>query len=135
MIFARDVLAYVAKAADLPLADLVGETRKRPIARVRFIAIWVIRQRCPHMSYTAIGRLLNRDHTTILNADRRAPELMAANERLSEIAADAMDRFAKPEIDSLNLAIQHATTELAALEKQRELHLNAGTAALFQGAA
>jgi chromosomal replication initiation ATPase DnaA len=33
-------------------------------------------QRCPHMSLTRIGQLLNRDHTTVLHAFQSVPQFV-----------------------------------------------------------
>lgn len=135
MIFARDVLAFVADAAGVKVTDLTGPCRRRPYTHVRFIAVWSIRQCCQHMSYPAIGRLLGRDHTTILHADRRAVEEMAKQPRLQQIAMDAIARFATSELESLDHAIALASAELDALNAARDAHLNAGTVALFERAA
>jgi len=136
MIFAKDVLAFVAKEAGVSAADLIGPNRKKALTHIRFIAVWVIRQRCPHMSYPAVGRLLGgRDHTTIIHASKRAEEEMAKQPRLQQIAMDAIARFATSELESLDHAIALASAELDALKATRDAHLNAGTVALFERAA
>ncbi len=136
MIRARDVLSHVARAADMTVEDLTGPSRRRTYAHARFVVVWLIRQKCPHMSYPAIGRLLgNRDHTTALHADRSAPKAMAENPRLQKIATDAMAHFSTSQIESLNHAIAEVSAELDALTSEREACLNSETAALFGAAA
>lgn len=126
MILARDVLAYVADAANVSITDLTGPSHRKPYTHVRFVIVWLIRQRCPHMSYPAIGRLLgNRDHTTIIHAERRAHEVMAKYPRLNEIAAAAMVHFGDTEIDGLERQIELATAQLAALKRKREIRIRA----------
>ncbi|WP_283160234.1 helix-turn-helix domain-containing protein, partial [Pseudomonas syringae] len=113
MIYARDVLTYVANAAGVKVTDLTGPCRRRPYTYYRFVAVWAIRQLCQHMSYPAIGRLMGgRDHTTVLHADRRAVEEMAKQPRLQQIAMDAIARFATSELEGLDHAIALASAEL-----------------------
>lgn len=136
MIYARDVLAYVANAAGVKVTDLTGPCRKRPFTYYRFIAVWSIRQLCQHMSYPAIGRMLGgRDHTTIINADRRADEEMAKRPDLQKIAMDTLGHFSTSEIESLDHSIALVSAELDALLAAREAKLNADTGALFARAA
>lgn len=136
MIYARDVLTYVANAAGVKVTDLTGPCRRRPFTYYRFIAVWAIRQCCQHMSYPAIGRLMGgRDHTSILHADRRAEEEMARSPELQKIAMDAVGHFATNEIESLDHSIALVSAELDALMAAREAKLNADTGALFARAA
>lgn len=91
-ILARDVAAFVAADHGLTLADLRAKRRTNQFAHPRMIAMHLIRTLCPHMSYPAIGTLLNRDHTTVLSADRRIARL----------------RFSHPEIGaSIDRALAH----------------------------
>lgn len=136
MIFARDVLAFVADAGDVKVTDLTDPCRRRPYTHLRFVAVWAIRQCCPHMSYPAIGRLLGgRDHTTIIHAEQRAEEEMAKQPRLQQIAMDALARFSTSEIEGLDHAIALVSAELEALRAAREAKLNADTGPLFARAA
>lgn len=136
MIYARDVLAYVANAAGVKVTDLTGPCRRRPYTYYRFIAVWAIRQLCQHMSYPNIGQMLGgRDHTTMIHADRRAEEEMANRPDLQKIAMDALGHFATSEIESLDHSIALVSAELDALMAAREAKLNADTGALFARAA
>lgn len=136
MIYARDVLTYVANAAGVEVTDLTGPCRRRPYTYYRFVAVWAIRQLCQHMSYPAIGRMMgDRDHTTIIHAERRAEEEMAKRPDLQKIAMDALGHFATSEIESLDHSIALVSAELDALMAVREAKLNADTGALFARAA
>lgn len=136
MIYARDVLAYVANAAGVKVTDLTGPCRRRPFTHYRFIAVWAIRQLCQHMSYPAIGRMFGgRDHTTMIHADIRAGEEMAKRPDLQKIAMDTLGHFAMSEIESLDHSIAVVSAELDALLAAREAKLNADTGALFARAA
>jgi chromosomal replication initiator protein len=61
----RDLIASVAAAFDLTIADLTGRSRQRHIAEARQAAAWVLRRASP-LSLETIGQVLGgRDHTTI----------------------------------------------------------------------
>lgn len=61
----KQLIADVAAALDVEMADLTGRSRVRHIAEARQAAAWVLRRASP-LSLEQIGRLLGgRDHTTI----------------------------------------------------------------------
>lgn len=67
--------AHVAAEHGLGLPDLVGRSRRRDVVDARAAAMVALR-RYHQMSYPAIGRVLDRDHTTVLETiARHAPEL------------------------------------------------------------
>lgn len=95
-IFAHEVVRYVATLYDLSVDDLKGPCRARRVARPRQIAMHCVRRLCPHMSYPAIGMLLDRDHTTVMHGERKIGELVELEEDIA-IAVDAvMFRFHPP---------------------------------------
>src|SRR5881296_1810561 len=58
-------LAAIAEAADVTLGELRGPSRDWRIVEVRHVAAAYLRSH--GLSLVAIGRLLGRDHTTVLN--------------------------------------------------------------------
>lgn len=59
-------------------ADIIGPSRRHDHVIPRFAAVWVSRKR--GYSLPQIGkRLGDRDHTTILSAERRAEQLRATD--------------------------------------------------------
>jgi chromosomal replication initiator protein len=68
--FARQIIKEVAEKHRLKPEHLTGYTRVRPIVRARWEAAHRMRKELK-MSSTAIGRRLNRDHTTIIYALRQ----------------------------------------------------------------
>jgi len=71
-------------AAEKTEADLNNIFKCRRLRGLEFeaicAAIWAIRRGSnPQLSYPQIGTLLNRDHTTVINADRRAKEMRDAD--------------------------------------------------------
>lgn len=80
----QQVIAAVAEDAGLYVGVLIGQSRIRPVARPRQVAAYLMRRLCPHLSRPAIGRLLgNRDHTTIIHAERQIALLMTTDDDLA----------------------------------------------------
>jgi len=74
------LLAIVARALGVRVADLTGRSRARRIGEARILAAYVLRTQIPALSQEAIGDLLGgRDHSTIGYALERAPALLAAD--------------------------------------------------------
>lgn len=66
----REIIARVAKLHDLTAEDITGPSRLAEHCEARF---HVTRElRASGRSVSAIGRMLNRDHTTIVHGLRRA---------------------------------------------------------------
>nr|WP_285840085.1 helix-turn-helix domain-containing protein [Sphingopyxis alaskensis] len=56
---------------DVEVDDLIGITKVRELVLPRAAVVMVLRDE-PPMSYSQIGRLLCRDHSTIINLERIA---------------------------------------------------------------
>lgn len=69
-----EIVASVAKVAAVPVAEIMGTSRLRKVARARQLAMWHGRQ--AGLSYPQIGQFLNRDHTSVMNGVRRVEQLM-----------------------------------------------------------
>lgn len=69
----KQILCAIVDQFGIPHAELVGNSRVGHIIEARYAAAWALR-RAGYAS-TLVGRLLNRDHSTILYAARRAMEL------------------------------------------------------------
>lgn len=65
------IISLVAAKHGVTAADIVGPSRTRKIVAARHEAIGVVYTHCRQVSLPAIGRLFNRDHTTILHALRK----------------------------------------------------------------
>ena len=61
------VFAAVEKKYGVTKAELVGKSRVKEVAQARHITIHLIRT-LTEMSLPAIGKLFNRDHTTVLSS-------------------------------------------------------------------
>lgn len=62
----------------VPFSEIIGSRQHRRVLRARFAVAWASRRK--GISSPVIGRMLGRrDHSTILNAERRADEWRAAD--------------------------------------------------------
>lgn len=86
----RQILEAVAASYNLPVYALVSATRAHRVARPRFAAALLLREK-RYMSSKRIGHALKRDHTTALHEVRRAKWLLlndtawAANYHAAEL--------------------------------------------------
>lgn len=67
----RGIMAEVALAHGVTIADILGRSRAHPIVKARHQAIIELALRRPAMSLPQIGRHFSRDHTTILHVLRK----------------------------------------------------------------
>ena len=75
---AAPILVAAAQAFAVSLPAMLGPGNARAEAHARFCAAGLIRSRLGY-STPHIGRLLRRDHSTIVHALRRAAQLTAAD--------------------------------------------------------
>lgn len=67
---ARFILAAIANLYGVGIKDILGPSRLPSTVRARYQIAWEIYKNCD-LSYSQIGRILCRDHSTILYAVRR----------------------------------------------------------------
>jgi chromosomal replication initiation ATPase DnaA len=111
---ARLILALTLD--ELGIAPREWETRKtargstaRSIARAGQLAAWLA-HRNTSASLQQIGKALGRDHTTVLYALKRVPEMMASDHTLA-LAAQRLDE----RIDRLAMLPEHSAEARALL--------------------
>ena len=63
------IINEICKFYSLTTEDVTGKSRKREIVKARFIAIYIIRTETD-FKLSAIGKIFNRDHSTILHSIR-----------------------------------------------------------------
>jgi len=71
----HEIIQAVCMALEVTKDQLVSPTRKRPIVVARQIAIGLIRKYNPEATLVNIGKLFNRDHSTIIYAQRTFDDL------------------------------------------------------------
>jgi chromosomal replication initiator protein len=76
----EEIIRMTAEAYDLPVEDLLGPSRKQPLATARQIAMYLIREHTS-LSLPKIGaRFGDRDHTTVLHAVDRVKGKMKSDQ-------------------------------------------------------
>jgi chromosomal replication initiation ATPase DnaA len=73
----RSIAESVSEKTHIPLDDLLGYTKRQPVARARQFVMWKA-NKAGH-SLAAIGRALNRDHTTIRHGVREIERQLMSN--------------------------------------------------------
>jgi len=121
----RQVADFVAERHGLTFQQLISQVRVTRLARPRQIAMYVMREVCPHLSLPGIGRLLGgRDHTTVLHGINRIEALIHTHEDvLGEVLA-ALRHFDNEALSSdilLEARIDAATKHLNTLLNERRL--------------
>jgi chromosomal replication initiation ATPase DnaA len=86
---ARQIFSVVAAQSGLRPEVVLSRRMARRISRVRGRAFWAIRTIRPDMSFPRIGRIVDRDHTTILSAFRVCERRRQESEE-ERLACDAV---------------------------------------------
>lgn len=67
---AKGIIEEVSNQTMIPVRDILSKKRDRPTAHARQLCFYRIRHECNY-SLPAIGRLFDRDHTTVLHGIRQ----------------------------------------------------------------
>ena len=115
-----DVVAAITDRTGTTLIELQSASRHRHLTRLRQVTIYLLR-RLTRASLTMIGRLLYRDHTTILHALSRVEAVMQAEPSLAQLVDEVMALYPPieivEEIDDMDLVPQ-LRARIAALEER-----------------
>lgn len=65
--YVDNIITEICKYYSLSIEEVKGKSRKREIVKARFIAIYIIRMETD-FTLSGIGKIFNRDHTTILHS-------------------------------------------------------------------
>lgn len=79
MIFIRDIQAATAQHYAIPVAAMSSREQVRQFARPRQVAMALSRRLTDHSTVT-IGRIFNRDHSTIITGAQAAERRCGAND-------------------------------------------------------
>lgn len=93
-----EVLAETARLWDLGIDDLTGTSRRRRLVIPRSAIVLALRGE-PPMSYSEIGRLLGRDHSSIINLERFGGDLYARDLQFAA-RVTALRRLSEPKQES-----------------------------------
>lgn len=80
------IIVCTADYFGLSAADLLGRDRHKTVAWARQLAMALVRQRLA-LSYPEIGRVFNRDHSTVIHNVRNARVCLGISQIWSDAAA------------------------------------------------
>ncbi len=95
-----EVLAVVSRDSGIDCQTLIAPGQRQPVVRARQLVTYLIRELCPRTSLSAIGFLLNRDHTTVLYGCRRAAALLRCDRAFREAYLRTRRALITPEAGS-----------------------------------
>jgi len=85
----RKIIDATCSVYGLKYAQLSGASRNKTLVEARWVAMWMMRT-VLKMSYPEIGKVLMRDHTTVIHAmrcfDKRRDESPIVHARLAAVA-------------------------------------------------
>lgn len=74
------ILDTVSRVFEVHYKDILGKRRVHEYAEPRHAFVYLYNLMCPRVSLSAIGRQLNRNHSTIISSLRRCEDLMDCDE-------------------------------------------------------
>ncbi len=90
---ARQILEATAKAFDLTIEEMCGPSRRRPLVAARQTAMYLFRELTDY-SYPAIAREFgDRDHTTVMHAQKKVARLMGEKRQVYEQVTDLIHKI------------------------------------------
>ena len=90
---ARRILEATAKAFDLTIEEMCGPSRRRPLVAARQTAMYLFRELTDY-SYPAIAREFgDRDHTTVMHAQKKVARLMGEKRQVYEQVTDLIHKI------------------------------------------
>ena len=69
----RPIVRHICEMWNVRIDDVLGPRRAAQLTKARHHAIYEVARQCPWLSYPAIGRIFNRDHSSCISAVRLWP--------------------------------------------------------------
>lgn len=89
-----EIIRMVAATGGLTVKDLVGCRARRDVSWVRQVAYYEVHKQRPNLSIAEIGRIFNRDHTTVIYGIVKVEAAIAWAEVFLLLTTDQPDLFA-----------------------------------------
>lgn len=93
------VVNIVADFYRIPAEDILGEARAVEVVEARQVAIWICRA-AYLWDYASIGRLFQRDHTTVINGIRHLTQRAHGNPYLHRRMVHLAQLAARQEVEA-----------------------------------
>ena len=72
------ILTFVSQKYGIPTEDIIGKRKTDAIATARQVAIYLLRE-LTEMSFANIGKVFNRDHSTVIHSCTQVEKRMMAD--------------------------------------------------------
>jgi hypothetical protein len=82
-----DWLKIFVEKHNLEVEDLTGQGRQSHLIAARHVAMWFLKQNTP-FSFCHIGSIFNRDHSTVMHAERKVKDYIEAGDRTIKFSLD-----------------------------------------------
>jgi chromosomal replication initiator protein len=86
-------IAFIEKTFDIKQGNLVSPKRNREIVQVRHVCYFLLKEK--GLIYTKIGKLFNRDHSTIIHGKELAEEVILPNKEINMNKVDIVNEYLK----------------------------------------
>lgn len=120
----RTIQLHVSQHYGMSVAEMMGDCHRGELVRPRHIAIWLARRLTRH-SLPALGRMFERDHSTIKYAVVRIEELRRGSEsfrRLTDHIGSVLETSHAVSVP-IDTAATHAADDLATAFRVAALNL------------
>ncbi len=77
----NDVLNIVSDVSGIPVEDIVSKSRKKEVATLRHAVSFLLRKQ--GLTTSAIGKIINRDHATVICGSRKFKDLLSIKDNLA----------------------------------------------------
>ena len=114
----KPLISTVARYYGVPVRDLVSFRRARALIRPRQVAMYLARTLTKH-SLPAIGRVFERDHTTILHGCRQIEKQRQGDAGLDVEIRQLIERLTPAATDQINKEGPHAEKETEEIRHAR----------------
>lgn len=91
VVTAEKVVSSVAHAYGIPVSDLMGDSHQKEFSLPRHIAMFLCRKRLK-MSFKGIGRLFQRDHSTVMSAIKQLQKGLDASNKELEASLNSIEK-------------------------------------------
>ncbi len=104
------IMRWLCAAYGLGQDELTGPVREHPMSEARIVGYYLARRR--GMSYPVIGRLFNRDHTTVMSGVKRADALLKRDANVAALVVKFCAERDAFDADALLLVAAYRGDEL-----------------------
>lgn len=74
-----EIIKSVCYVLNVSIEDIIGKTRKREVVEARYIAIGIIFNSNDRITKVNIGKIFNRDHSTVIYSLRIFDDLLSCD--------------------------------------------------------